>query len=30
MEDNIKVYNIKGEYLGTFDEVFKTNEEDEA
>lgn len=30
MEDNLRVYNINGEYLGTFDEVFETNEEDEA
>lgn len=30
MEDNLRVYNINGEYLGTFDEVFGTDEEDEA
>lgn len=31
MEDDvIRVYNIKGEYLGTFDEVFETNEERES
>lgn len=31
MEDDvIRVYNIKGEYLGIFDEVFETNEERES
>ena len=30
MEDNLRVYNINGEYLGIFDEVFETDEEDEA
>lgn len=29
MEIEIKVYNIKGEYIGTFDEVFGTGEEEE-
>ena len=29
MIDEIKVYNIKGEYLGTFDELFSIDEEEE-
>ena len=29
METEIKVYNLKGEYIGTFDEVFGTEEEEE-
>ena len=28
METEIKVYNLKGEYIGTFDEVFGTEEEE--
>ena len=27
MIDEIKVYNIEGEYLGTFDELFSIDEE---
>ena len=29
METEIKVYNLKGEYIGTFDEVFGTEEEED-
>lgn len=28
METQIKVYNLEGEYIGTFDEVFETEEEE--
>ena len=30
MEDDLRVYDINGEYLGTFDEEIGTDEEDEA
>ena len=29
MIDEIKVYNMEGEYLGTFDELFSIDEEEE-
>ena len=29
METEIKVYNLKGEYIGTFDEVFGTEGEED-
>ena len=29
METEIKVYSLKGEYIGTFDEVFGTEEEED-
>ena len=30
MIDELKVYNIEGEYLGTFDELFSIDEEEET
>lgn len=30
MENEIKVYNLKREYLGTFDEVFGIDDEEES
>ena len=29
MIDELKVYNIEGEYLGTFDELFSIDKEEE-
>ena len=29
MKTEIKVYNLKGEYIGTFDEVFGMEEEED-